>query len=123
MLERWFGEARERFVSDFYLRRPSALPNTGKELVHLAEWDILPRILGQSPEPDVLVVRNGRYFPEIQPRTAEQIRYLFAARLSIVIRNAERHDCGLRDPCDAFSRELKARVARLLYATPSPFHG
>jgi hypothetical protein len=123
MLERWFGEARDRFVADFYLREPFALPSTGQELVHLAAWEILPRILGQVPEPDVLVVRNGRYFPEIQPRSAQQVECLFAAGFSIVIRNAERHDSGLLDLCSAFAQELKARVAVQLYATPAGFHG
>ena len=123
MLERWFGEARERFVTDFYLREPFALPGTGQELVHLATWEILPRILAQVPEPEVLVVRNGRYFPEIQPHSSDQIQSLFAAGFSIVIRNAERHDPGLLDLCNAFAQELRTRVAVQLYATPAGSHG
>lgn len=123
MLEQWFGEANAQFLSDFYLREPFALPGTGQGLIHLAAWDILPRILEQTPEPDVLVVRNGRYFPEIQPRSAQQVQCLFAAGFSIVIRNAERHDPGLLDLCNAFAKELRARVAVQLYATPAGFHG
>jgi ribosomal protein L16 Arg81 hydroxylase len=69
-----------------------------------------------------MVVRNGCLARGVRPRSGEQLQSLLSRGFSVVIRNAEKHDTGLLDLCNAFARELEASTAIQLYATPAGYH-
>jgi hypothetical protein len=114
MLDQWLGEARPEVFSRFYLREPYAAPATGSDLIYFATSTILPSILGQIPEPDVwwfeMAVISGR------SNLVAFLGFRRCCRLSIVIRNAQKHDCGVRELCDAFAQELDAIIRSTLQA-------
>lgn len=119
MIGRWLaGES----LADYFQKAPLAKPAVARDAVPLLTWDTVARLVSNSPPPDMLIVRNGKLLTNAEPRSLREAQSLFAAGCSIVMRNLERHDEGLRTLAEAVASEIDGIVAIQSYATPKAFH-
>lgn len=116
------GGAYRSFVAARTRRAPFADVGVVPEHVTAFDWARLDRVLGDRAA-DVLVVRDSVLSEEEPPRSAEQLRLLFARGAGIVVRRAERHDEELAALAEAFARELGGRSHIQLFATPGKTRG
>lgn len=117
---------RQEFVSRIFRRAPFAQPGAASGLVRFLDWCTLDRVLQSASEvgdDDVLVVRHGRLVPTPVPRSLSAARPLLAAGSSLVVRNAEARDAGMRELCDRFASTLAARARIQLFVTPKGERG
>lgn len=120
--------ARQEFVSRIFRRAPFAQPRAASGLVRFLDWSTLDRVLqsassSEAGGDDVLVVRHGRLVPTPVPRSLSAARPLLDAGSSLVVRNAEARDAGMRELRDRFAAALAARARIQLFVTPKGERG
>jgi 50S ribosomal protein L16 3-hydroxylase len=122
MISRWLdGDPLPQFLSDHFQKAPLAKAAAARDSIALLTWDTIARLVDGSPQPDTLVVRNGKLLPNAEPRSLREAQSLFGAGCSIVMRRLERHDEALKTLADAISAELEGTVSIQAYATPAEF--
>jgi 50S ribosomal protein L16 3-hydroxylase len=119
VINRWLAGAS---LADFFQKAPLAKPAVARDVTGLLTWDTVARLVSSSPPPDMLIVRNGKLLTNAEPRSLREAQSLFANGCSIVMRNLEKHDDGLRALADAIGNEIEGLVAIQSYATPKTFH-
>lgn len=112
------GIPRSVFLREHYFQQPLARPSTAEELRKLATWDTAERLI-ETPECDLLLVRDGKLWTGPRPASAREARALHAQGYSIVLRHADRHDPGLAELGRALSAELQGTINLQLYCTPA----
>lgn len=110
----------QQFSAEYLHRLPFALPNLAAEFTAWGTWELLGRILEQTP--DVMVAREGRQMPDV-PGNLQAARDLCENGSTILVRHAERHDVRLKELADSFQRDFHAPVNVHLYVTPPGTHG
>jgi ribosomal protein L16 Arg81 hydroxylase len=109
---------RDIFIEQYYLKLPFSLAGGCRHLLHLGEWSLVERILGQ-PGVDVLAGREGRPWEGKLPPAPEEARSLLAAGYTLGIRHAEKHDPGLAELAAGFGEDFAAPIDVHLYCTPA----
>ena len=123
MLKQIMGEESLRgFLRTSYLKAPHSMPQEAIGLLPLLTWDSFCGLTTRVPEKDVLVVKNGRLFSQIVPKSPEDVRRLHDDGYSLVLRNTDRLDPALDEMARSLENELKGKVAIQLYSTPNGHH-
>ena len=123
MLNQIMGEeSRRSFLRTNYLKAPHSMPREAIGLLPLLTWDSFCGLATRIPEKDVLVVKNGRLFSQIVPKSSEDVRRLHNDGYSLVLRNTDRLDPALDEMARSLENELKGKVAIQLYSTPKGHH-
>lgn len=124
MISSWLGDTPlETFRVMHYGKSPFAQPSTARDARDYLNWQTLADLLSAPTDPDVMVVRNGRLLNLTPPSTPAEFRNMFGGGCSFVVREAERHDAGIRSVADAFTIELEGTVTIQVFATPAETHG
>jgi 50S ribosomal protein L16 3-hydroxylase len=123
MLKQIMGEkGLEAFLKTSYLKAPHSMPGEAMAMVPLLSWESFGALVARVPENDVLIVKNGRLYPEILPKTPAEVQKLHDQGFSLVLRNTERIDARLGAVARTLEAELKGKVAIQLYSTPKGHH-
>lgn len=123
IIEQLLGDvSKSVFMEEYYLKLPFALPRCAQKFTQLGNWETVQAILAQ-PDPDVLVVRQGRRWDGKEIPSYAQARELHASGYTVVIRNAEKHDARLAELAAGFHEEFQAPVDIQIYCTPANQHG
>jgi ribosomal protein L16 Arg81 hydroxylase len=115
------GVPLAHFVAERFQQAPLASPGGAHESTSLLTWDTVARLVSASPQPDMLVVRNGTLLENAEPRSLREAQSLFGAGCSIVMRRLERHDEALQELANSIGGELQGTVSIQSYATPRTF--
>ena len=113
---------RERFFADSYKKTAVALPDRAAEVSWLVDWERFGDLALAVPPEDVLVVGNGRLYPDVVPTPDVSARTILTSGRSVVLRAADRFDRGLADVARTLGKEVGAVVAIQLYGTPAGAH-
>ncbi|MBI3336115.1 cupin [Candidatus Peregrinibacteria bacterium] len=123
MLEEILGEEPFcRFLEENYLKTPFSIPDRAKSLLSALNWNEFYELAPLIPECDVLVVRNGRLFSDLLPRSGEEVKELHQKGFSIVLRNTQKVAPNLRTLAEDAERELHGEAVIQIYSTPKDFH-
>lgn len=106
------------FLEGHYLKLPFASVGGCKELISLANWSTVERLLGH-PDIDVVVARRHERWPVEQSPSWIQARALLAQGYTLGIRHVERCDPALAALAADFARTFQAPVDIHLYCTPA----
>src|SRR5438105_1838764 len=118
MLREILGEKPfHHFLQDNYLKAPFSLPDIAKSLESF-DWDAFYALVPLIPSYDLLVVRNGKLFPDTVPRTSNDAKELRQKGFSIVLRHTERFSSHLARVAHDIERELHGEAVIQLYSTP-----
>lgn len=124
MIEKWLGRTPlDEFRSSHYQRMPLAQPDSARDAAAYLTWQTFADLLTAPTSPDVMIVREGRLLDLPAPRTREEFMNLFGAGCSFVIREAERHDPGIRQVADGFAADLGGLSTVQVFVTPPESHG
>jgi hypothetical protein len=107
------------FREHHFDKAPCSRAGTAIDAVPLFGWPTLESILARPECLDLLTVARGRLVDAPVPRSVADVRRLFGAGISVVIRASERHDLQLRSLADAFGEAVPGEVHVQLYATPA----
>jgi 50S ribosomal protein L16 3-hydroxylase len=115
----WFAPSSvDDFKTQYFQKTPIANTGTAVRATALLDWEVMGRVLA-SPQPlDLVTVASGRLVDAPAPRSIDELRRLMRAGVSVVVRDGECHDPGLRQLADAVEAELPGVVHVQLYATP-----
>ncbi|MDB4986429.1 MAG: Cupin 4 [Myxococcaceae bacterium] len=124
MLSRWLGAvARVAFLSSRSTGQAFAAPSLAAVGPSLFDWPILDAVLRAEPAPDVLVVCRNELLELPQPRTADDVRKLFARGAGVVVRHAQARHAALLRLAGEFEQEFAARAHIQLFVTPGDSYG
>lgn len=124
MISSWLGSTPlDEFLASNYGRAPLAQPGSATVASRYLGWQTVADLLSAPTEPDVMVVLSGRLLDVPAPRGAAEFRNMFGAGCSFVVREAERHDPGIREVAESFARELPGSVTIQVFVTPAETHG
>lgn len=119
MIDEWFAPLdRDTFWSRHFHHAPLANAGTGHHAVPLLDWETMGRVLASEQPMDLVTVAAGRLVAAPPPRSLDDARALLRAGVSVVIRDGERHDPGLRTLAERFAAAVPGQVHVQLYATP-----
>lgn len=114
---------RSTFMEQHFLRLPFSLPGTASQFCSLGSWETIDAILA-SPDPDVMVVREGRRWADAdRTPSPDEARRLHAEGYTLLVRHAERHHPGIAELARSFAEEFAAPCDVHLYCTPGNQHG
>src|SRR5688500_15887599 len=106
MISSWLGRmSRDQFLERHFQRAPWSEPRSAGGAVPLLTWDKVAALLAGSPRPVLIISLDGRFLKGCDPGSPEDARDLFERGCSIVLRNVERFDPGMRAIADAFGAE------------------
>jgi len=124
MLESWLSQAQSaEFLQCRRARLPFAAPSLAALSASLFDWDGLDAALRQQPAPDLLVVRSNELLDLPAPRSAHEVRALFASGAGIVIRRAQARTATLQELARRFEQAFAAQVHIQLFVTPAQRQG
>ena len=106
-----------KFMEDYFLRHPFALPGACGDLVDLGSWPAVERILA-CPDADVLAARKGQIWDGPRPNCGEDLRKILDAGYTLRIRRAQRHHPGLSQLAQSFERDFASPIDIQVYCTP-----
>ena len=120
MIIEWFAPLDlETFRHRHFQRLPLANAGNACRAVPLLDWETMGRVLASEKTLDLVTVAAGRLVDAPAPRSLDDVRALMRSGTSVVVRNGEQHDPGLRTLADAFAAVLPGQVHVQLYATPA----
>ena len=123
MIERLLsGVSQREFIERHFLKLPFSLPRGCAEFTPLGTWETLEALL-ESPDPDLMIVRQGERWPERRTPTPAEARELFAAGYTLLVRHAERNFPPLAELAAGFAADFHAPVDVHIYCTPGQSHG
>lgn len=124
MIGEWIGSLTpEEFRKEYFGRSPLANPGSAASAAPYLNWQTVADLLSSPSHADVMIVREGKLLDIPVPRSREQFLGLFGAGCSFVVREAERHDPGLRQVADAFTRDVGGLTTIQVFVTPAQTHG
>lgn len=122
MISRWLADlSLAQFLADHFQKTPLAKALAAQESTSLLTWDTIARLVEASPQPDMMIVRNGRLLENAEPRSLREAQSLFGSGCSIVMRHLELHDQALRGLAETIGEEIDGSVSIQSYATPRAF--
>lgn len=123
MLEEILGkEPFFRFLEENYRKVPFSTPDKFMPLTSTLDWNAFYGLVPSIPAHDVLVVRNGKLFCDLVPRTREEAKKLHQEGFSIVLRHTEKFSSSLALLAKEIEQELRGNAVIQLYSTPAGFH-
>lgn len=118
-IERWLADLSAReFVERYYGKLPLSRSGHAQSWCRYGQWAAWEPLLA-DPSADVLVVRQGERYAGAPPRTAAAAEQLSAEGYTLLVRHAEKHDAGLAELAQGFSRDFAAAANIHAYATPA----
>lgn len=115
----WFApSSAEAFKAQYFQKAPIANAGTAMSAAALLDWDVMGRVLASPRALNVVTVAAGRLVDAPAPRSLDELRSLMRLGVSVVVRDGERHDPGLRQLADAVETALPGVAHVQLYATP-----
>jgi 50S ribosomal protein L16 3-hydroxylase len=108
----------DRFLRDYYLRLPLALPNVLEDLAWPGAWEEVTEVL-HGGEATPLVVRDGAGLKGAPPTTVDEAKQLIADGWTINIRHAERHSRRLHELASGISSTFSSPVDIQMFITPA----
>ena len=123
ILDEWLGEQAEHFLRHDFGRRPCSRPHTARAALGICGWRNVETMLCSHADPDVLLVARGREVASAVPRSLDELGFLFARGVGIVVRHAERLHAALRQYCAALAQDVPGEQRVLIFATPRGVHG
>ena len=122
VISRWLdGTPLAQFMSEHFQKAPLAKPSAAREAAPILTWDVVAGLIETSPQPEMLIVRNGKLLTNAEPRSLNEAQALFGAGCSIVMRRLERHHAELKSLAGSIGEELEGTVSIQAYATPRQF--
>lgn len=123
MLHQWLAPMTvAEFARNVLRQQAWAAPGVGRDQIPLFTWRTVDRIL-QAEDCDVLVVARGKLAPAPRPRSVIELRRLMRAGIGLGMRHNERHDPGLAELAEAFSKDLPGRTHVQAFVTPAGTYG
>ncbi len=107
-----------RFLNEYFLRLPFAMPGGCASLVHLGSPDRVALLVARAGA-DLVAGRQGTPWTGPTPTDAAGVRALLAAGHTLGVRHAERHDPDIAALAASFHDDFAAPIDVHVYCTPA----
>ena len=123
VIERLFKpESRAHFMREHFLKLPYSMPHGADAFRELGSWDVIESLF-RHPEPDVLIVKQGRRWEGSSVPPFAEAQRLFRDGHTLLVRHAEKLDPRFAELAAGFERDFAGPVDVHIYCTPASEFG